>query len=569
MAAGPLGRIPAASRRGRRAAWRGGAGGLQGGLHPRRATRRTIGGVRRTATALAALAVAGLTGGPPAANARTLSPKLIDQVVLVLDHGAVHRRIDRLDPASVVPDPPAGVAAGLARAAKAPARARLTFAGGLDRLLAGGMIDQPSHDRYRQSLLAARRSLGRLSGTRRLELGAVLANLDQVAAAGMLTPARLPGLGVTLDRNRDWWTTGPLLSDGQRVGFPGSQLVWQYYAGQGIEIQWLGTFGKANGYFLAGRAHDADLTALLDEAVALATRRAGGIAWEYDFHFDGGAPAWVSGLAQGTAIQSLARAAVRFARPGYFDAAHSGLGVFATAPPEGVRVATAAGAHYLIYSFAAGERVLNGFVQSLVGLYDYAGLANSDAGRALFAAGEAEARLEVPRYDTGAWSMYDQSTESDLSYHMLLRDFLTHLCERLGAPAPPPGSGPGPSGATTPTPPAYPLPSGLSAGIYCTTADHFAAYVHQPPRIAIAAAGAARAGRPARLRLTLSKISQVTVTASRGGRQVYRMSGQLGHGTRTLSWRPATAGTYRLSVAATDLAGNSAATAASLTVGRR
>ena len=55
------------------------------------------------------------------------------------------------------------------------------------------------------------------------------------------------------------------IGDGQRVGFAGSQLVWQYYAGQGIEIQWLGTFGKANGYFLSGRADDARLTALLDE----------------------------------------------------------------------------------------------------------------------------------------------------------------------------------------------------------------------------------------------------------------------------------------------------------------
>ncbi len=98
-------------------------------------------------------------------------------------------------------------------------------------------------------------------------------------------------------------------------------------------------------------------------------------------------------------------------------------------------MATPAGAHYLIYSFAPGERVLNSFIQSLVALYDYAGLANSDDGRALFAAGQAEAQLEVPRYDTGAWSMYDLTSESDLSYHTLLRDFLSHLCDRLQAPA--------------------------------------------------------------------------------------------------------------------------------------
>ena len=92
---------------------------------------------------------------------------------------------------------------------------------------------------------------------------------------------------LTLARNRQWWTTGPLLSPDQRVGFPGSGLVWEYYPGQGIEIQWLGTFGAANGLY-DERQYDA-LAALLDQAVGLAAVRGGGIAWEYDFSFDGGA----------------------------------------------------------------------------------------------------------------------------------------------------------------------------------------------------------------------------------------------------------------------------------------
>jgi hypothetical protein len=490
----------------------------------------------------------------------------------VLDHGVVHPRVDPLDPALELPRTAPG-AVGF-RAAKAIPSRGPTPAGELDRLLAAGAIDQPTRDRYRKSLLDARRSVGRLTGTRRVELGAVLANLDRIAAAGLLTPSRLPGLILTLARNREWWTTGPLLGDGQRVGFPGSQLVWEYYAGQGIEIQWLGTFGRANGYFLGGRDHDAELTALLDEALGLATQRAGGLAWEYDFRFDGGAPPWVSGLAQGTAIQALSRAAVRFTRADYFNAAHAGLGVFETPPPDGVRVATPAGAHYLIYSFAPRERVLNAFIQALVGLHDYAGLANSDDGRALFAAGEAEARLEVPGYDTGAWSLYDQATESDLSYHTLLRDFLSHLCSRLeaaGAPAPPAGAPPpppGPTGGTPPTPPpAAPAPAAApNPDVYCTAADHFTAYMHQPPGIAIAAVGRDRAGAPARLRVALSKISQVTLTASRGGRAVYRTTERLGHGTRTLTWRPAQPGRYRLTATATDLAGNAAATATIATV---
>ena len=53
-------------------------------------------------------------------------------------------------------------------------------------------------------------------------------------------------------RNRQWWSNGPLLRNGARVSFQGSRLVWQYYAGEGLQIQWLGTFGKANGLWQGG-----------------------------------------------------------------------------------------------------------------------------------------------------------------------------------------------------------------------------------------------------------------------------------------------------------------------------
>ena len=51
---------------------------------------------------------------------------------------------------------------------------------------------------------------------------------------------------------------------------------------------------------------------------------------------------------------------------------------------------------------------------------------------ALFAAGDAEARRELPHYDTGRWSRYDNTrgSLSPLNYHVLLRDFLQGLCDR-------------------------------------------------------------------------------------------------------------------------------------------
>ena len=82
--------------------------------------------------------------------------------------------------------------------------------------------------RYTSEYLAAQRASNRLSGTRRAELQSVLVNMQQIAAAREFTPSRLPALFLTLQRNLQWWTTGPLLSAEQRVSFPGSRLVWEY-----------------------------------------------------------------------------------------------------------------------------------------------------------------------------------------------------------------------------------------------------------------------------------------------------------------------------------------------------
>ncbi|MEA2220321.1 MAG: hypothetical protein QOJ35_2947, partial [Solirubrobacteraceae bacterium] len=408
-----------------------------------------------------------------------------------------------------------------ARAARA---ARRSVAGELARMLAAGAIDQATHDARLATYVDARRLVHRLRGTRRAALGAVVRNLEQIAARGDLDATRLAALFETLARNRQWWARGPLLGYGQRVSFQGSPLVWQYYPGEGLQIQWLGTFGKANALWASG-THDDALRALLEAAVPLAAQRAGGIGFEYLFDFDGGRPPWVSGLAQGTAIQALSRAAVRLGEPRWFQAARAALGIFREAPPSGVRIATPHGAHYLIYSFAPHMRVLNAFTQALNGLHDFALIANDAEGRALFAAGEAQLRAELPAYDTGAWSRYSLHRQADLGYHKLARDFLENLCTRLredvartqagttataptggalpaAAPAQPAAAG----GALPAGTPAQPAAALADPAPYCDAARRFTSYLRQPPVVALLSKRV-RAGRPATLRLSLSKPS--------------------------------------------------------------
>ncbi len=425
-----------------------------------------------------------------------------------------------------------------------------TVRGELAALRDAGLVDPATHDAHRATYDAAVATRGRLRGARRVALGAVLANLEAIAARGQLGPSRLPALMVTVARNREWWSTGPLLRDRQRVTVPGSRLVWEHYAGQGLQIQWLGTFGRANGLFQIG-TRDSELRALLDEALALAAQRAGGIAFEYLFRFNGGRPPWASALAQGTAIQALSRAAVRLNEPRYFEAARAALGIFRTAPPEGVRVDTPLGAHYLIYSYAPRLRVLNGFVQALNGLHEFALLANDLEGRALFAAGDAQLRSELPAYDTGGWSRYSGSRDSDLNYHRLVRDFLRQLCGRLTADRQRPGGGVAPG--------ADPAP-------YCAADQRFTADLTRPPRLALVTRRA-RAGRPVSLALTLDKPAFVALTVSRAGRAVVTLRARLDSGRRSLRWsRPRRAGTYAVTLRATDLAGNHGAARGELRV---
>jgi hypothetical protein len=492
--------------------------------------------------------------------------------------------------------------------APSPAGARgPSVTAALSSLKNSGAITEAAYRQYAGAYAAANSSLKKLSGTRRAELAAVIADTQGMAAAGAFTPTRLPVIFLTLEKNRQWWTTQPLVSSRVRVSFPPSKLVWEYYAGQGIQIQWLGTFGEANGYYLSGH-ENTNLRQLLSEVLPLATRRAGGIAWEYMFHFDGGSPPWTSGLSQGTALQVMARAWSRLKEPAYLTAAQQALGIFQTAPSTGVHVKTAAGAEYAEYTYAPNDRILNGFIQADVGLYDYTSITHDPLGLKLFEEGDAEARAETPRYDTGAWSMYDQYGESDLNYHELLTEFLQHLCERTRkgpptsaavtpAPSPTPPSaggsgetgGSGASGASG----ASPETGGASAAvaraperlvasaastattpiagdsIYCTTAQRFTTDLHTPPVVSMITS-TLRSGSRAGVQVSLSKISTVKISIRRGGKTVWSNGATVQRGRPKLLWvTPSQTGAYQVTITATDLAGNFSTANGTITLTKR
>jgi D-glucuronyl C5-epimerase C-terminus len=486
-------------------------------------------GMRALRLLLCACIVAGVLVG----TVQTTLAGAADRVLVLDRDGRVHARVDRALPTtrfaggapSALPDelaPPAATSAARTRAVGGG-----TLRGELKRLLRAGEIDAATAIECRRAFDAAIRTARRLSGMRRNELQAVIDNLHEIAAGGQLTAARLPALFATLERNRQWWTSGSLLGYGQRVEFSDSELVWQYYPGEGIALQVLGTFGKANGLWSAGS--DRKLRALLDEMVALASQRGGALAWEYLFDFGAGSPPWASAMAQATGIQALARAGQRLGEPVYIEAARGALRLFSLAPPVGVRVRTPIGARYLLYSFAPSQIVVNASVQTLVALHDYAEISGSVTARRLFRAGDRQAQLDVRAGDTGAWSLYQLGgAESDLSYHTLLRDFLRNLCERV------------------------------DVEVYCATAAAFTRNLREPPTLALLTRRL-RARRQALVRFELSKVSRVgmTIRRERDGKVVLATSATVSRGAHAYGWTvPASPGTYEVTLTGTDLAGN-------------
>ncbi|HET6447950.1 MAG TPA: D-glucuronyl C5-epimerase family protein [Conexibacter sp.] len=454
--------------------------------------------------------------------------------VLVLDRtGGVHARIDPALPSIRFADGaplarPAELAPRVSATTSATRRPRTrTVRSELKRLRETGDIDAATEARYRRAFDDAVRTTRRLSGLRRSELQAVISNLHDIAARGQLTATRLPALFTTLERNRQWWTSGSLLSYGQRVEFSDSELVWEYYPGEGIELQVLGTFGKANA--LWSTRSDRKLRALLDELLPLAAERGGALAWEYYFHFGGGTPPWTSGMAQATGIQALARAGQTLGEPVYLEAARSALRLLALPAPVGVRVTTPIGARYLLYSFAPSQIVVNASVQTLVALHDYAEITSSSAADRLFRAGDRQARLDVRASDTGAWSLYQLGgAESNLSYHELLTGFLRNLCDRT------------------------------RISVYCTTATDYQGDLKEPPTLELLTRRL-RAHSSTLVRFELSKVSHVGMTIRReqDDKVVLATSASVSRGVHSYGWRvPRSPGTYDVTLSGIDLAGN-------------
>ena len=194
------------------------------------------------------------------------------------------------------------------------------------RAIDSGAIDRADGNRYlrvyRDSVQAAKR----LAGQRRSELDYVIGTLRRIARAGKLNAGRAPPLFLILDRNREWWQANGPPASGARLHFGSSPVIFQYFPGLGLQLHPLANFSTVNALWSAHK--DLQLRALVHDLLPLRVSRGGFKAWEYYFDFGGGSPPWISGMAQATAMQALARASIRLADPELMQAAREARGAF-------------------------------------------------------------------------------------------------------------------------------------------------------------------------------------------------------------------------------------------------
>lgn len=424
-----------------------------------------------------------------------------------------------------------GVSAAAAKARK-PTRGQEAVLSALSSARKQKGITASALKSYTRLYALARSRRAKLKGQRGRELGSVIATVEAVALRRQLTASRMKPLFLILSRNTQFWLRSPFPGSRGYVQFRGSQMLFEYYVGQGLQLQPLANFKKAN--LLHGACvkqtgvacNRTALVELLDEMVNTRVKRGKFTAWEYYFDFGGGKPPWISGMATASGIQAFGRAGQLLGTSKWRKYAKAAMPAFTTNAPTGIKTrGPLGGTHYLQYSFAPRLYIINAFLQSIIGLYDYAEITKDPTAASLWRRAEPEARGELLRNDTGDWSTYSfAGRESTREYYDLLMEFSVSLCNRL------------------------------RTKVYCDTARNFKSYLADPAELELTGPTSALKGQSTQVRFSVSKLSAVQILITHeNGKTSLNKTTTFRRGTGSFTWKPGATGTYTVSLAAKEL----------------
>jgi heparosan-N-sulfate-glucuronate 5-epimerase len=138
--------------------------------------------------------------------------------------------------------------------------------------------------------------------------------------------------------------------------------------------------------------------------------------WVWNHHFDWEyrdtlkAP-WYSGLAQGQGISLLVRVYQQASNPAYLQAAQQAFASFLLPVEDGGVTFTdeSGDLWFEEYIVSPPTHILNGFIWAAWGVYDYFLATGDPTAQALFQQSVQTLINNLPRYDLGFWSLYEQS----------------------------------------------------------------------------------------------------------------------------------------------------------------
>ena len=136
--------------------------------------------------------------------------------------------------------------------------------------------------------------------------------------------------------------------------------------------------------------------------------------WNHHFDFEYRTPLrapWYSGLAQGQGISLLLRAHAETGNAAYLDAAIRGFECMTVGVDQGGVMFTDSQGYRWIeeYIVSPPTHILNGFMWASWGVYDLAVASSDERAGKLWSDSLATLKANLHRYDTGYWSLYEQS----------------------------------------------------------------------------------------------------------------------------------------------------------------
>jgi len=481
--------------------------------------------------AASAAGVALLCAAAPSAHATTVMRVDGSKVTRVNDPFAPARGGAELGRMPSRSAPVAGIAqTNKKKKKKGPTKGEKAVDKALKSAVRNRTISARTEASYRQTYRTARLRRDRLKGRRRTELGYVITTLEAIALRRQLTSSRMQPLFLIVKRNAQFWLRSPFPASRGYVQFRGSQMLFEYYVGKGLQLQPLANFKKANALHGAcakatGACDRTALAKLLDEMVATRVRRGKFTAYEYYFDF-GGRPPWISGMATATGIQAFGRAGQLLNTTRWRPYVQEAYGAFTTPAPTGVVTrGPMGGTHYLQYSFAPRLYIINALLQSVIGLYDYAEVTGDPTAARLWRAAEPEARGELPANDTGDWSTYSyRGRESTREYYDLLLEFAAGMCHRTKIEQ------------------------------YCTTTRNFRNYLAKPATLTYSGPTTAIKGEETQVRFALDKLSAVQIVITHeNGKTALNKTATFRRGSGSFAFKPGATGAYSVSLSAKEL----------------